>query len=859
MDMVALSTVHNNQDVHEREQVEKVEEEYYVQALLRLLRKQHHHNHKHVPTTAALPSGGVWSSGTTAPNLGSSMSYLDPLSSLSSLPLSSWSSLWSSSPSTCPPSSSASTSSSKHLANLKALRACLDEILTQSASTSTTDNEYEDTSGEDGENKKKSQQDEQGELDMGHADSNLGFSENSMGHQPREIILDDGDFDAVATAGKGSSSSSSSSSTTTREGGGEGGREGGRWRKSHLRRSMSEGSLYVPGTEEEEGDRGKEERGEEAKEGKQEMWAEEEEGKEEGKEEAIGGGLVLMTASSRSISSMNVISVTGNRLSSLPSSFSTTSPFSSSSFPPSSSSACPLESVTTTPDLLGVIMHFLLVGDPPLSLPSSPPSSIPTIHPSSFQLPSFLSSSSSSYANVVVPPRSLPPSLPPSESITRHDRTVLSTLSLVCREWKDTARQGQFWRPILKAVYPVAFVQKEEEEEEEGEEEGAGGAAAARARRRGEEGGREGGRDCWRRGARGRLHQLSSSSSSSSPSASRPPSPPSYFALLRDQGRAILHRQLLIHGTLPPPHSLLLQFEVIDMMDGLRLLSCSGPFRVVPIEGTILLRLTGPTRKEIVGPPFSAASRDPPLHRYLTMGDYFKKANQAAYPTRIHVRATMVCTRTGRRSVIWESGKENAWKIQRRRGGVTAAGAAGNEDGGPAPCPPPPPPPPPPFSSSSSSFLPLPLFSMGGGAVGRGYGTNPWGSGGGGAGAVGAATAAAAAAGGGGGRGGGEGGGAVMMNVDDATNWTVLKHSASSASLTSLTTAPPLGARVGFYVQPAIPSSDLRHGRLPQAQKLWRLAGGDEDRYDDHGSFIRLGFNTEDIQAVGRFLQSLCA
>jgi len=417
----------------------------------------------------------------------------------------------------------------------------------------------------------------------------------SLLSQPREIILDDGGFDAVATTGKGSSSSSSSSSTTTREGGGEGGREGGRWRKSHLRRSMSEGSLYVPGMEEEKGDRGKEERGEEAKEGKQEMWVEEEEGKEEGKEEAIGGGLVLMTASSRSISSMKVISVTGNRLSSLPSSFSTTSPFSSSSFPPSSSSACPLESVTTTPDLLGVIMHFLLVGDPPLSLPSSPPSSIPTIHPSSFQLPSFLPSSSSSYANVVVPPRSLPPSLPLSESITRHDRTVLSTLSLVCREWKDTARQAQFWRPILKAVYPVAFVQKEEEEKEEGEEEGAGGAAAARARRRGEEGGREGGRDCWRRGARGRLHQLPSSSSSSSPSASRPPSPPSYFALLRDQGRAILHRQLLIHGTLPPPHSLLLQFEVIDMMDGLRLLSCSGPFRVVPIEGTILLRLTGPS------------------------------------------------------------------------------------------------------------------------------------------------------------------------------------------------------------------------------------------------------------------------
>jgi len=354
----------------------------------------------------------------------------------------------------------------------------------------------------------------------------------------------------------------------TREGG-----RGGR-RDSYLRRSMSDGSLYIPGTEGEgEGGREDEEEEEEEEEEEQggvELEVEEE---EEGKEGGVGGGLVRMTAtttsssSSSSSRSMNIISAADSCLSSLPSSPPSSLP---SSF---SSSACPLKAVTTTPDLLGVIMHFLLVGDTLPSLPPFPPTSTTT----------------TTTTTIIPVPPSLPPSFPPSESTTRHDRLALSSLSLVCREWRDTARHSRFWKPIVKNVFPVAYIQKEEEEEE---------AAAVAARKREEEGRRQGGRGWWRRGGRGRLQQHSPSfssysSSSSSSSSSRPPFLPSYFALLREQGRAVLYRQLLLEGALPPALSLLLQFEVVDMMDGLRLLSCSGPFRVVPIEGTIMLRLTG--------------------------------------------------------------------------------------------------------------------------------------------------------------------------------------------------------------------------------------------------------------------------
>jgi hypothetical protein len=44
---------------------------------------------------------------------------------------------------------------------------------------------------------------------------------------------------------------------------------------------------------------------------------------------------------------------------------------------------------------------------------------------------------------------------------------------------------------------------------------------------------------------------------------------------------------------------------------------------------------------------------------------------------------------------------------------------------------------------------------------------------------------------------------------------------------------------------------------VPEREKLYRLAGGDVDRYEDHVSFVCMFFHTLDRDAVGRLVRSL--
>jgi hypothetical protein len=48
-------------------------------------------------------------------------------------------------------------------------------------------------------------------------------------------------------------------------------------------------------------------------------------------------------------------------------------------------------------------------------------------------------------------------------------------------------------------------------------------------------------------------------------------------------------------------------------------------------------------------------------------------------------------------------------------------------------------------------------------------------------------------------------------------------------------------------------------GGVEEKQRMYRVAGGDTERYASHSSFVSLDFSTTDGEAVGRFVKSLLA
>jgi hypothetical protein len=104
-----------------------------------------------------------------------------------------------------------------------------------------------------------------------------------------------------------------------------------------------------------------------------------------------------------------------------------------------------------------------------------------------------------------------------------------------------------------------------------------------------------------------------------------------------------------------------LHVEVWDGRDGLRMLSTEGRL-IVTVDGNRTnLRVTGSDRHEVVGPAFSAASRDPEHHRLDNIKKYFRRAHEEDIPVKLCARAVVRDVRSGRRAVLWESGKGHEW------------------------------------------------------------------------------------------------------------------------------------------------------------------------------------------------------
>jgi hypothetical protein len=81
----------------------------------------------------------------------------------------------------------------------------------------------------------------------------------------------------------------------------------------------------------------------------------------------------------------------------------------------------------------------------------------------------------------------------------------------------------------------------------------------------------------------------------------------------------------------------------------------------VNVNVNTLLYVTGSDRREVVGPAFSAASRDPEHHRFDNIKAYLRRAHEEGVPAVLCMRAVVRDVRSGRRAVLWESGKGHRW------------------------------------------------------------------------------------------------------------------------------------------------------------------------------------------------------
>jgi hypothetical protein len=104
-----------------------------------------------------------------------------------------------------------------------------------------------------------------------------------------------------------------------------------------------------------------------------------------------------------------------------------------------------------------------------------------------------------------------------------------------------------------------------------------------------------------------------------------------------------------------------LHVEVWDGGDGLRMLSAEGRLGVGVGDTSLVLKMVGSDRREVVGAAFSAASRDPEHHRFADIGDFFCRAHVEDLPAELCARAVVRDVRSGRRALLWESGKGHEW------------------------------------------------------------------------------------------------------------------------------------------------------------------------------------------------------
>ena len=272
---------------------------------------------------------------------------------------------------------------------------------------------------------------------------------------------------------------------------------------------------------------------------------------------------------------------------------------------------------------------------------------------------------------------------------TVESRGLLGQLSLVGPRWRDVANWDGFWKPIAENLLLVT---------------------------------KHGGEEVVGLGALG------------------------YRRYLGEYGRSLLYRRIWVGDDWT--EGLELSFDVHDKQDGLRMLSASGPialrYRFKPEKSHMLLRIGGTARKEVRGAQFSAASRDPLHHRFVSMEEYFRRSHEAEMPASICVRVMVTEKETGRKALVFESIK-GSWRTQEPPADVR------------------------PFVTEGS-------FSV------------------------------------------------------------FLHHGRLSSH-----TGDTLEARLAFFVSPE-PGQE----GVGDQDKLWRLAGGDQDRYAEHSSLIGIDFRTVD-------------
>jgi hypothetical protein len=130
-----------------------------------------------------------------------------------------------------------------------------------------------------------------------------------------------------------------------------------------------------------------------------------------------------------------------------------------------------------------------------------------------------------------------------------------------------------------------------------------------------------------------------------------------------EQGRCLVERRVWNARDLWVGGMLRVHFEVWDARDNLRIMSIEGRARWDCGHEDVSLLIKGADRREVVGPPFSAASRGPEHHRFANLVNYFDEECSDLYPAQLNMRVVVRDVRTGRQALLFELGEHGGNEV----------------------------------------------------------------------------------------------------------------------------------------------------------------------------------------------------